>query len=154
MSEEVKIDPEIFQWVGMIVQLWTRVEDRHSDLFRIMMGTRGAVHYVVTQNVSNSTLVDWLRVLTSIPRVVQDQHQARLLEVLTLSDQLRAERNSLVHGLLYIDNGATCLQTLNWARQSALQTTAAITVGDLKHFGDEIMALDQELLAIFHLLDR
>jgi len=54
--------------------------------------------FIITQNVSASTVSDWIRILTPL-HVSDPNTQASLLTLLATVNEIRAERNALVHGL-------------------------------------------------------
>jgi len=98
MPQSYEIDPSLLAALGKIVTQWAWIEESLGQLLAHLLAADRAATYVITQNVSDSTITDWIRTLLSI-RGVQQEDADALEQILEESNRLRAERNRLAHGL-------------------------------------------------------
>ena len=132
------IDAKLIEALGRIVILWAYVEMLSGVvLAHLLRADDGAVH-VVTQNVSHAAITDWVRTLVGIRYPDTPDRQA-ILDLLTDTETLRAQRNILVHGQWTAGptNGCATVQTLKLERSEVLRTELQ-TCPDLEHLKEEI----------------
>lgn len=115
-------DPTIFQRVGKIASEWAWVEMILSEMLAHFCQADHGSMYVITKNVSASTITDWIRTLTKI-KVQPDTSQKIILDLLTEVDLARSERNTVVHGVWRAHDtpGFGLVQTFNWDRQEVMR---------------------------------
>ena len=104
-SAAPQIEPEILRNLGEMVVISSYLERLVGDLFSAMLTTMNAGGppdpgslLVVTQGVSPSTLTDWIRSLLKA-RPTSELIEAEVRGLLKDADEVRKERNALVHGL-------------------------------------------------------
>ncbi len=132
------LDPEMLRLIGAIVVKWSYVELFVSDLFvSLTNGIPFAMH-VVTSNTSQSTLSSWIRTLLDHS---EGDHEwiNNVLETLTEIDDIRQERNSIVHGHWMAGDLPDCaISTTTSLKRNELIKDALITTADLKALLDSI----------------
>ena len=145
-----EIEPELLQRLGLLVTRWAFVEQCVSDLFILLTkGDPGAMP-IVTANVSNRSVVEWTRTLLDI-RYHTDEWQLdrEAREALQDVDELRNERNALVHGLWGTEGppGSACVQTVRLDRKEIIRDVV-VTAADLDDLIDDILSVTERLLSI------
>lgn len=149
MPEETRpIEPELLERLGRVVVTWSVIERWISELFIfITKGTPGLM-YVVTESISQSTLTGWNRTLldiVDIPTEILDE----LRDILNEVDELRAERNMLVHGLWGTSGPAdsVVVQTVRLDRKDIVRDVV-ITASDLDDLIDRILQLHARFFTV------
>ena len=109
---------------------------------------RAHLEAIVTSNVSQSTLGDWIKALIQF-RPTPPNLAAEILDALNQVDELRAERNVLVHGLWGTNcpPGAALVQTTRIERSEIIRDRV-VTTADLDEFIDLALSVQARLLAI------
>jgi hypothetical protein len=109
---------EVYRRIGQVAAEWGWVEQLLADMLAHFCHAEPGAIYVLTQNVSNSTVGSWLRTLIDIK--IKDAHFAKIIaDLLTEVDDARTERNVIVHGLWRgheEGDGFAWVQTLRWDR--------------------------------------
>ena len=140
MAEPTReIEPEFFEWLGRIVTRWSFAEALIAEFFAFLLDASPGYVYILTQNVSNSTLVNWIRTALSL-RITDEEVTKMITDVLNHTDAVRTDRNVLVHGLwaTHLSGPETvAVQTLRYER-SEIMKTELVTLADLKHLHEEI----------------
>jgi hypothetical protein len=115
---------------GGIVILWAYVEQWLGGILGHLLESNPALFHVVTNGVSNSTVVDWLRTLIRAHEY-PDEPPREIMDLLTTVDELRAERNALVHGLWkFGEPGTALVQTIKLERSEIIKHEI-VTLADL-----------------------
>jgi len=142
------IEPELLSRLGMIVYRWSYVEMLMAEFLSFLLKADPALMYVVTENVSTSTVADWIRTLL-IVRHIPHEPPAEIMELLKTVDGLRGERNSLVHGLWSPGHvaGSAEIQSVRWERSEVVKTEL-VTLADLDELSIEIAEATSELIAL------
>jgi uncharacterized protein YjbI with pentapeptide repeats len=114
--------------------LWSYVEQLQGRLLSFLLNAEEGRVFVISQNVSASTVTDWIRVLLQIP-AIQATGIGNLSELLAEIDDARAERNALAHGVWFPARApeAAEVQTVRWDRTEVVKVTL-VTIGDLGDF--------------------
>jgi len=102
-----------------------------GELFeRMLQASQGTLH-VLIPSVSNASVTNWIRILAA-DRFANDAFRDHVLEILKRTDDLRAERNSLVHGIWTPGPvaGSALVQTVRFDRTDVIQDSL-VTVADL-----------------------
>lgn len=143
-----EVDPEFLQLLGLIVIRWSLVENWVNDLFVSMTEGEPGYMYVVTANVSQNSIIGWIRTLIDIKRPPLDL-VTEMQEVLTEIDEIRAERNALIHGLWGTEGapGSVRVQTVRLER-TAIVKDEVVTAADLHDLIDRILEVAVRLKAI------
>lgn len=98
MKEPQDFAPELLAGLGQLVVRWSYAEYLISELFVWAVEGKPEPLGVVTANISTNTLCVWIRtVLDATNNYSDEAHQIR--QALVDFDELRKERNTLVHGL-------------------------------------------------------
>lgn len=93
-----QVDPILLQKLGEVVTEWAIVDEFTGRLLSGLVGANSTSMLIVTQNVSANSQTTWCRTLLS--DLLKDNHgRETALNLLSEIDELRAERNGLVHGL-------------------------------------------------------
>ena len=124
-------DPALLAAFARVIILWSYAEQLQGHLLSFLLNAEEGRVFVISQNVSASTVTGWIRVLLQIP-AVQATGIGDLSELLTEIDEVRAERNALAHGLWYGAPSPKTAQvhTVRWDRTEVIKATV-VTIGDL-----------------------
>ena len=146
-----EIDPELLQRLGAIVTRWAFVEQCCSDLFTLVSGGNPGTMPIVTSNISNRSVVEWTRTLMDIRYESEDWEIDRdAREALADVDELRDQRNALVHGLWGTDKsgpGTAMVQTVRLERATMIRDWL-VTSADLDELIDDILDVTARLLSV------
>jgi len=134
--------------LGLIVSRWAYIDFLMGEFLGFLLQANPALMYVITGNVSASTISDWIRTLLAI-RYMPNEPPEDIMSLLNIIDELRAERNTVVHGLWERGNvpGTALVQTVRWERAEVLKTELT-TKGDLKELAVLIDAAGDDLVAV------
>jgi hypothetical protein len=89
---------DVLARIGLIVTRCAWIDEILGHILTHLIGADRAPMYIITQNVSASTVSDWLRTLG--PLHLKDPPQEEgLRNLLAAADDIRRERNILAHGL-------------------------------------------------------
>jgi hypothetical protein len=143
-----KIDPSLLIRLGRFVVNWAYLEDFLGDLFAAVVSADPGNLRVVTQNVSSATLTEWIRTTIRF-RPTPEESAAELEKLLNEIDELRAERNSLVHGLWGTAEGHSTIALIQTVRIGRREPGRdwAVTTADLDALVDETQNLTFRLVA-------
>jgi len=116
-------DATIYERIGRIASEWSWVESLLAEMLSHFCRADAGAMYVITQNVSSSTVSSWLKTLTEI-RISDLQSRSVILDLLNEIDHVRAERNTVVHGLWsgYEAPGFGIVRTMRWDRAEVART--------------------------------
>lgn len=146
------IDPEILQGLGEFVVVWGLLEGLVQDLFVATVEGKIGPMMVVTSTISASTISNWIRTTIGF-RPTPAPLELEIREILNEYDELRGERNALIHGLWGTDRsgpGTVLVQTLRLDRKPPVRGQL-VTAADLV----ELIQLTLSLSDRFRkLLDR
>lgn len=147
------VEPELCMRLGQIVTKWTVVE----KLISLLLGTcliadQGAMS-VVTNSIAVSTQTKWIRAL-----MASHEHEAtqnkRVSDLLTHADDLRQERNELIHGMWESDGCdplTSIVETVNLDRNEIIRSRLVTShdlddlLRDINLWIDDYVALGREL---------
>lgn len=140
-QKDEKIDPLLLERLGRICVRWAVVEELSNSFLAFAVSADRAFLRVVTQNVSNSSVVDWLRVLSE-NRFTDERSRNELAELFRRIDETRRDRNDLVHGIWHAGSepNIALVHTLRMDRTVPIQDKL-VTLTDLDDLIDEIEAL-------------
>jgi len=144
-----EIDPELTQLLGQIVIRFASVEDWLALLLATLVGADPAPMAVVTTNTANSSHIQWILTLLSIHIHKQPELQ-EVVDLVKRADELRGERNPLVHGIWDPTNcePGTCLvNTARWERTEVIRNRV-VTVADLTELVSDIDEWIADFVAI------
>ena len=132
-------DPDVALLAGLggIVMLFSRVEGWLNEYLAHLLQAKSALMHAVTVNVSNATITDWIRVLLRVkhhPGEPPDE----IMQLLTTVDELRSERNTLVHGMwTFGEPGTAVVQTIRLDRSPVIRQLL-VTIADLEELSGAI----------------
>ena len=147
------LHPELLTGLGRIVVSWAHVETYQAHLLATLLEAEPARMMVVTQNVSGSTISDWLRTALQIPQIQDDKRLAGAPALIEEINATRAERNALIHGL-WVEGSeplTAMVQTIRWDRATVIKDELH-TVADLDELAHRIGNLIRELHALLERL--
>lgn len=140
------IDSELTSRLGQIVTRWSVLENWLSHMLASVVGAEAAPMSIITANVSTNTIIQWMRTTLNVHVHKQPELQ-EVLDLLTRADELRGDRNALVHGV-WTDDGCepgTCLvNTVRWDRNEIIRDWL-VTTADL----DELLGHIDDWIADF-----
>jgi len=124
-------DPALLAAFARVIIAWSYVEQLQGQLLSFLLDAEAGRVFVISQNVSASTVTAWIRVLLQIP-AVQKIGMGDLSELLEEIDDARDERNALAHGLWHPASSPeeAVVQTVRWSRTEVIKDTF-VTIGDL-----------------------
>lgn len=131
MARPRTIHAELLTVFARVIVICSYIDAAMSELLAYLLHADHARMYVVTQNVSAATLADWIRVLLTVPSV-RIEAREELAALLADADEVRGERNALVHGLWSPgpEDLTAMVQTVRWDR-SEVTKQELVTLADL-----------------------
>lgn len=131
-------DPEMLRLLGAIVVQWSYVEHFVSDLFTYMTKGVPFAMAIVTSSVNVSTLTKWITTLLDLSESPHGWESA-VRETLAEVDDLRLDRNTLVHGrwIPGEEPGLALVYTIRLERSTVMKDDVT-TVDDLNTLLDRI----------------
>jgi len=131
------VEPEILAGLGTVVSRWTYVDWYMAEFLSFLLQANPAFMYVVTANVSASTVSDWIRTLLRV-RHIPNEPPEEIMSLLVDIDRIRGQRNALVHGLWRPHvSGSAVVQTVKWDRSEVVKDEL-VTRADLYELVMEI----------------
>ena len=123
--------------LGTIIARWAYVEQLLGEFLSFLVQGNPALMYVITNNVSGSTIAYWIRTLL-IARYAGDEPPKEITDLLASVEELRRDRNALVHGL-WSPHGteAAEVQTIRWERREVVKVEL-VTQADLEQLAQDI----------------
>ena len=85
--------------LGRIIVKWSSLEHWVSMLLGTVLGADLAATHVISTNVAISSQSKWIRAIMSC-KIHEHDNSLRVSDLLTRADDLRSERNELIHGIL------------------------------------------------------
>ncbi len=140
-----EIEPEFHERLGRIVTNWAAIEAFQAEFLAHLLQADPGSMYIMTQNVSAKTVTGWIRTMTPI-RLSDQESQQRIADLLTEIDEVRADRNAVVHGLWSTKSsaGTILIQTVRWERAEVVKGEIW-TLADLDELIDRLLPLRDEL---------
>lgn len=129
------IDPALTSRLGQIVIRWTILENWISLTLATAINADLGGTSIITANAGVSTTIQWIRTILKI-HVGQQPELQELIDLLERADDLRLERNALVHGAwddTGCDPGTCMINTVGWNRSEIIRD-CLITTTDLDDF--------------------
>jgi hypothetical protein len=143
------IEPELRSRLGQIVINWAVIEEWLGHLLGTLINSDLSAVHVLTNEMGAGTVIQAIKTILSIFEPKQPDLKI-LRELVEEADELRLERNNLVHGVWDPTNcePGTCLvQTTGWKRaeiiRGGLVTTAELDqlLRDFDHWIEEYVTL-------------
>jgi hypothetical protein len=125
--------------LGRIVTRWTTLEKLISYLLGTMLGAQLGGMTVITSSVSVATQMKWIRALMAAHQQ-EAANNLLVTELLGRADELRGERNELVHGQwdsTDCETGTSLVTTVNLERNEIIRSRL-VTTHDLEELSSEI----------------
>jgi hypothetical protein len=146
MSREIHAD--LLSALGRICIGWSYVEALQGHFLAWLLQAEPGRAFVITQNVSSSTVTDWIRTLLQVPQI-RRTGIGDLSELLSAISNTRGERNRLVHGVWSPGPEPVTaeIQTVRWDRSEIVQTEL-VTVADLNDLLHRVEDIMRELLSL------
>lgn len=146
------IDHRILAALGQVVILSATVDGFVQEYVSKLLHANPTAMYVVNQSVAASTLSNWARILTT--DYVTEPARTEALEILSLVDDLRADRNALVHGIWQVGPHpeTAMVQTVRLDRVEILRNEL-VTYADLDHLTDDLRDAHTRFAALAEKLD-
>jgi hypothetical protein len=140
--------------LGRFVVHWSLAERLVEDILVHLTNAEPALMTVVTANVSKKSISEWVTTLLDVTNDPQDW-SLEVRDVLSEIDDLRPERNMLVHGLWSTDSapGSVVVQKIRIDSSEMVQSVL-VTAADLDHLIDRTLAVSTRLLALVESLRR
>lgn len=141
-------EPALLRRLGRFIVHWSFVERLVQDIFVHLTNAEPALMTVVTANVSQKSISGWVTTLLDITTNPPDW-DLEVRDVLSEIDDLRPERNMLVHGLWSTDSapGSVVVQTIRIDRSEIVQGVV-VTTADLDHLIDRTLGVSARLVAL------
>jgi hypothetical protein len=128
------VEADLTLGLGTIITGWAHIDQCMGEFLSFLVEGNPALMYVITNNVSASTISGWIRTLL---RVKYDGEDPEVMNLLDRVDELRRERNALAHGLWSPHvPGAAQVQTIRWERREV--KIEIVTLSDLKELAHDI----------------
>ena len=152
MAQACDMDSAIYENIGRVVVRWAYIESLLGQFLAYLLDADQGKMNLVTQNVSGSTITDWLRALYP-HRFADLETLDRLGLLFSRVDDIRSTRNAYAHGLWSRghENDTAMLQTIRWERREIIRdelVTAADLADTLHHIeeiGAELLMLGDKL---------
>jgi hypothetical protein len=141
------IEADLMAGLGTVVSQWAYIDYLMGEFVAFLVDGNPALMYVITNNVSASTLADWARTLLPV-KYQADESIDEIRSLLGEIDRLRAERNALAHGLWSPHvPGSANVQTVRWERSEVIKIEL-VTVRDLEELAHDIDEAGNALAAL------
>jgi hypothetical protein len=143
------VSPALLEGLGIVVTRWAYVEALEGEFLSYLTGAKDGNLYVITQAVSGKSITSWLRTLADL-KFTHEESRKKIADLFNRIDEVRAERNALVHGLWRPDPGdksIAIVQTVNLAR-SAMIKDELVTSADLTDLIERIGDIMRELILV------
>lgn len=141
------IEYDLMAGLGVVVAQWSYIDYLMGEFVAFLVDGNPALMYVITNNVSASTLCDWARTLLAA-KYHDDESTEDIRSLLADIDRLRGGRNSIAHGLWSPHvQGAANVQTVRWERAEVIKVEL-VTVGDLETLAHDIDEAGNRLAAL------
>jgi hypothetical protein len=129
-------DEAIYLRVGKVASAWSWIEGVMCEMLAFLCQAEPGAMYVLSKNVSNATVSDWLKVLVQMKAQDADTRKV-ILDLLGEIDDARNERNVVVYGLWRAHPNPThaWVLTIRWERSEVARHELWST-GDL----DDLLA--------------
>lgn len=143
------LDQDLAAGIGQVIYRWTTLEYMISLLIGTVLNAELGGMMIVTNNISVSTQTRWIRALIG----VQDtdvEASGLILELLARADELRSERNELVHGIWEVGSSepkTALVQTVNLERKE-IARTRLVTIQDLTDLTVDITEWIQDYIEL------
>jgi hypothetical protein len=147
------VPAELCLRLGQIVTRWTMVEKMVSLLLGTTLLADQAALSVLSNSISISTQSKWIKVLLSNPGTDQ-AHSNLVIDLLSRADDLRQERNELVHGVwdsTSCEPQTSLVETINIDRTEIIRSRLVTAhdlddlLRDIDIWLDDYVALGREL---------
>ena len=154
MSETRQIEPELLERLGLVVVRWALIEQYLSQLFMKLAECHEVYGQVITTNVSQNSISGWIRTLLDIQRI-PEALENEISELLADIDEMRIERNSLVHGIWGTMGPAdsVIVQTVRLDR-AAIIHAIVVTSADLDDLIERVCGLYARFDSIFSKIEK
>lgn len=142
------VSPDLAARLGTLVIRWSVVEHWISELFSFLTKGDPGLMLIVTVNISQSTLTTWIRTLNDIYKSPGDLQQ-RIRDILAEVDELRGERNTLVHGIWHTgtEPNSVIVQTVKLERAEIVRDLV-VTAADLNDLIERVIEVNSRLADI------
>ena len=133
------IDPDLLTRLGRVVTLWASAESWISMLLGTLMGAALGASQQVTASMSCATQIKAIRALLSV-HAHKEEATRDVVALLDRADDLRSERNELVHGIWNAsgrESGTVMVNTVNLDRAEIIRDRL-VTIADLDDLAREI----------------
>jgi len=151
MSQPAReIEPIFFELLGRIITRWAFAETLLNEFLAFLLKADHGLTYVVTSNVSGSTVADWIRTIFKIYAAGDEAAITTINDLLNQIDDVRGQRNRLAHGVWATHAsgpGTVAVQTINWQRTEIVKIEL-VTTADLNDLLDEIGEIIGKLRAL------
>jgi hypothetical protein len=118
------VSTEILALIGSVSTEWAWIEMLLAEMLAHFCSADHGSMYVITQSVSAASLTNWLRTLCQI-RVNDADKISTLLKLLDDVDDVRAQRNTIIHGTWTGHEGQpghAYVTTMKWERSEVAKT--------------------------------
>jgi hypothetical protein len=96
--DEPRVEPVLLEYLGRICTAWSTAEGHLGALLTCLLNASPLRMHVITQPMSDATLVQRVRTLCEVD-IEDEKILSAVLDLLKRVDEIRSERNALVHGL-------------------------------------------------------
>lgn len=147
MTHDSEVRAAFMERLGGIVIIWAYLEQWLNEFLAHLLESKSALMHTITGNVSSATITDWCRTLLRVHHH-PDEPPADIMELLMVIDELRSERNALIHGLWTFDElGTAIVQTIKLNR-SPVVNQMVVTLTDLHELTTDIGEAKNALTAL------
>lgn len=146
--DQPSIDERLLARLGFLITRFALLESQIGEFLSYLLEANPGLMYVITQSVSASSQVGWVRTLVEM-RIEHDPSREKIIDLLDRIKSLQADRNALVHGLWSTATvaGAVIVQTVKLDRRELVKHEL-ITTADLDELIHDVIAASQEMLKI------
>jgi len=124
-----QIDPQLTSRLGQLAINWGVIENWLGHLLAALIGAEAGALSVVTQDMSAATIIQISKTTISIFETEHPEFSA-IRELLDFADDIRGERNELVHGIWESTNcqpGTALVQNSNWKKSEIIRERLVTT---------------------------
>jgi hypothetical protein len=149
-----EVEPAILQRLGLVVIRWSLIESQAAELLFLLVKIDPAYGYVITSNVSQKSVTEWIRTLIQM-LPISEELETMIEEAMVEMNEMRGERNTYIHGLWGTEgpDNSAIVQTVKPER-TAIVENIVVTAADLDDFIDRTLSLFRRFTTILPILEN
>ncbi len=141
------LDQKILASLGLVVVQSATLDGFQQEFLSWLLQAHSTSMYVLTQSVSVSTQSTWSRTLIEFG--LGEPHKTEALAILSMADEIRQDRNALVHGLWEVgpEPETALVSTVRLDRPETVRKEL-VTLADLDQLSGDLIEATERFAAL------